>query len=147
MLFKVLHGSHSKELFPISEIKRKAYFTNNKNVAKYFTRGTGTVMPAIVEMNHPYIIDWQGYSWGGGLYPEDTALFEEYLEFAAGDDPEEREYWNDCGLCLDMFSSFIAEKGIYDGMVASNVMEECDCYATVYIAFKNTRISPVGKND
>lgn len=84
---------------------------------------------------------------GGGLYPEDTALFEGYLEFAAGDDPEEREYWNDCGLCLDMFFSFIAEKGTYDGMVASNVLEECNCYATVYVAFKNTKISPVGEND
>lgn len=147
MKFNVMHGSRSKSPFPISKIKRKAYFTDNENVAKYFTRGTGTVMSAIVEMDHPYIIDWQGYSWGGGLYPEDTSLFEGYLKFVAGDDPEEREYWNECGLCLDMFSSFIAEKGTYDGMVASNVLEECNCYATVYVAFKNTKISPVGEND
>lgn len=155
MQILAMHGTSSKNKFELNELKRPVYFTDNAVVADFFTRKRGRIMYAILEMEEPYIIDWQGHSWGGGFIPKGTdglnyadeeqsfdngeELFKKFVEYASNGDPEEVEYWTQNGLCVDMFASLIERKG-YDGLIVFNVYEECGCSNTVYAAFKNTKV-------
>ncbi len=133
------HGT--KKDFPVTEIYRPAYFTDSRETAKYFAGDEGHVLTARLSAANVYEIDWLGCSWGGNMFPDDD-LFDKFLAFAADGDEEELEYWEENGMCVDMFASMMEEDG-YDITIFRNVLEEDGYISNIYRASKNCRIIPV----
>ena len=129
MIIQAYHGTNAEFMPEDLDIRDKAYLTDNENLAATFGKN---VMHLEVEAKNPYEIDWTGCSWGGGYFPADDALFEEYLEYASDGDEEEMEYWEENGMCVDMFASMLSEKG-YDMLILHDVLEEHGYSDTEYV--------------
>lgn len=132
MKIQAYHGTDAVFSPEELNVKTHAYLTDSQELAASFG---DNVLFLEVEAKNPYEIDWQGCSWGGGFFPADEVLFEEYLDFASEGDAEEREYWEETGLCVDMFASFLADKG-YDLLILHDVLEEHGYSDTEYVAME-----------
>lgn len=134
------HGTNA--VFPgecILDKSDQAYLTTNKAVAASFG---DRILNLKVKSRKPYEIDWLGCSWGGGFFPSDDELFEHFIEFAAGDDEEEREYWEENGMCVDMFASYVASQG-YDMLAVANVREEHGFSEMEYVVMFGCEVSEI----
>lgn len=134
MIIKGYHGT-SHEFAP-EDLRLKAFLTDNPELAARFGN---KVMHLEVEAARPYEIDWEGCSWGGGFFTENDALFNEFIEYAVknaasdkDEEEEERVYWQDNGMCTDMFADMLSDKG-YDLLILYNVLEEEGYSETEYV--------------
>lgn len=138
----VYHGT--VKAYSLKDMHKPAYFTSNPRIAKWFMYHNERVpgakprlISARLKAERVYEIDWLYESWGGGFFPSDDGLFEEFVRFASKNDDE--GYWQENGLCIDMFSAMMAEKG-YDLVICRNVREECGMTGDVYIVLNNGKI-------
>lgn len=137
----VFHGTVHQ--FPTEQIRLPAYFTSNELVADSFCYGkeNGRIVKARLSASKVCEIDWNGCSWGGGMFPDDKDIWERYLLFASDGDPEEMDYWKECGCCVDMFADMLRDDG-YDLAIFREVREESGCVSDVYVVMNNCRIIP-----
>lgn len=142
----VYHGTAKK--FQLEDMRRPAYFTSNPRISKWYMYhkehklgARPRLITARVKAEKVYEIDWLYESWGGGFFPSDESLFGEFVRFAAKDDDDETAYWQENGMCIDMFASMMAEKG-YDLVICRNVREECGMTGDVYIVLNEGKILP-----
>ena len=132
MVIQAYHGTDAKFAPEELDISDKAYLTDNQDLASSFGEN---VLHLEVEASNPYEINWMCCSWGGGFFPDDEEMFEDFLDFASDGDEEEREYWEENGMCVDMFASYLSDKG-YDLFVLHDVQEEHGYSETEYVAMK-----------
>ena len=107
MVISAFHGTDCR-MDSFKKITGILFLTDNPGLAKMFGKN---VFHINVEADKTFEIDWEGCSWGGG---------------------EEREYWEDNGMCIDMFASFLFSNG-FDMLIAHNVAEENGFSKTEYI--------------
>lgn len=140
----VYHGTVRN--FELEDMRKPAFFTSNPRIAKWVMyhheRKPGTrprLITAKIKAEKVYEIDWTYESWGGGFFPSDDKLFEEFVRFAAEGDDEEATYWQEEGMCVDMFMRMMEEKG-YDLVICRNVREECGMTGDMYIVLNEGKI-------
>ena len=140
MIYEAYHGT--KANFPTDEIRTKAYFTADRRIAEYFAGHRtyeGRVIHADIIPSKPFEIDWMGCSWGGGYFPSDEDMLSEYIDYASDGDPDEMDYWEEEGMCIDMFADYLQSKG-YDLLIARNVLEDCGMLSDEYIVMDGCRV-------
>lgn len=139
VIVRAYHGTD--RIFPPEEldVDSTAWLTDSPSLAATFGP---RVLHLEIEASNPYEIDWGGCSWGGGYFPDDAALFEEYLDFASAGDEEERRYWEETGMCTDMFADLMSEKG-YDLLILHGVLEASGYCKTEYAAMKGCAVREV----
>jgi hypothetical protein len=149
----VYHGS-SKEFDKGHNTKRGIFFSTNKDIAKHFSGDTGTVKPAKLIMETPFIFDAHNENWADlPLYDilgydmdtkEGEQQFIEFLEyFNIWDDeysfPEYWEYRQSVGI--DELVNWVHTKlPQYDGIVAKNLEEGGFIKGDVHVVFNTSQI-------
>ena len=132
MIIRAYHGSRTVSGPEEFDPWREVYLTDNESLAASF--GT-RVLHLEVEGSKVYELDWMGCSWGGGYFPSDDGLFKAFLDHASEGDEEERAYWNENGMCVDMFASYLKSEG-YNLLILHNVKEEHGFSSTEYVALQ-----------
>ena len=122
-----------------------AYFTDDKNTALFFANqherfGIPTLMTCDFSFKNPMFVDLEGQSWGG-FFLGNEALQDAAVNYAAGGNAEELEYFKEEGLTIPFLASY-AETSGYDGVIAYNCMEENGVCSTQVVALnpENIRI-------
>lgn len=128
MVISAFHGTDCR-MDSFKKITGILFLTDNPGLAKMFGKN---VFHINVEADKTFEIDWEGCSWGGGFFPDDAELFKSFVDWASDSYEEEREYWEDNGMCIDMFASFLFSNG-FDMLIAHNVAEENGFSKTEYV--------------
>lgn len=128
MVISAFHGTDCC-IDSFGKITGTLFLTDNPGLAKMFGEN---VFRISVTAEKVFEVDWDGCSWGGGFFPDDHELFDRFIEYASYGCAEEREYWEDNGMCVDMLASFLFDKG-FDMLIVHNVAEENGFSKTEYV--------------
>ena len=143
MVIRAYHGSNQVSSPDEFDTSRELYLTDNRALA--YTFGSN-VLYLEVEGSKVYELDWMGCSWGGDYFPADDQLFEKFLDFASGGNKDEREYWEDNGMCVDMLADYLKSEG-YNLLVLHDVMEDRGYSKTEYVALQGCSIRNCEKKE
>ena len=136
MIIKAFHGTDSEFDPKDLDLSDKVYLTDNAGLAGAFGKN---IYEFEIEASHPFEVNWQGCSWGGGYWPEDDDFFTEFIEYASGGEIDEVRYWEENGMCVDMLADFLSYKG-YDLLIIHNVSEDSGFSPTEYVAMKGCTV-------
>lgn len=144
MINKVFHGTAT--IF--EHFQCPAYFAETVETAEFFAQrslGKSVVMECTLIFENPLILDLEGQPWGG-FHLHNQEMEKACIECAAEGNPNEKEYYQEEGLTIGFLAEY-AEKQGYDGVIATNCMEENDSIETQYVVFHPENITIIRRNE